>query len=90
MISEELKQNIIPNLKMVLHEQEWSNIEIMFEEVYVVYEDGQNLVCLHPGPSTNIVDGGNNIGPALMFTELTGAYYDIGQWEYIKKVGRKL
>lgn len=86
MINEELKKLIMPQLKLHLAEEHWKEIEVMFEEVYVIYENGQNIICLNPGSTQG--DGYGEI--SLMFTELTGAYYDMGQWDYIKKVGRKL
>ena len=86
MIDNELKELILPQLKLHLDEAHWNEIEMMFEEVYVTHSEGQNIICLHPGTD----QGEGYSGISLMFTELTGAYYDMGQWEYIKKVGRKL
>ena len=85
MISEEMKEQIIPQVKLHLSEEYWDEIDVMFEETYVIYEEGQNIICLQP-----LFKGECMNETSLMFTELTGAYYDMGQWSYIKKVGRKL
>lgn len=72
----------MPNLKLHLDEKNYGYIDNMFSEVYLFKENGQSLVCLKPCPAG---DGSEEI--SLMFYALTGAYYDMGQWSYIKTVG---
>lgn len=78
----DLKILIIPQLKMHIPKEDYYLIDSMFEEVYMIKEDGQMLICLKPIPAG---DGAENI--SLMFYALNGAYRDIGEWEYIKKIG---
>lgn len=85
MIPIKLRKVIEPNLKLHLSKDDRYNLEEFFEEVYVIQEDGKNIVCLTPHPSG---DGGLDI--SLMFLELNGAFYDTGQWSYIKQIGKLL
>lgn len=56
----------------------------MFSEIYL-YNDGKyDYICFQ----TNGGDGTGDI--SMMFYAINGAYYDIGQWSYIKKNGVKI
>lgn len=80
MISQELKEKIIPNLKIILLEEYHEYMNYMFDEVYVTSDKYGEKVTLNPPYN----------GPALQFDMLTGSFIEITDWEYIKKVGDRL
>ncbi len=65
-----------------MDKEDWDKIDEMFSEVYLLQDVDKNLVCLKPVP---MGDGNSEI--SLMFTELNGSFYDLGQWSYIKQKG---
>jgi len=79
----EIRELIIPQLKLHLSKKDYDKIDYMFGEVYLIEEDGQSIFCLKPIPAG---DGGENI--SLMFYALNGAYRDMGDWSYIKRIGK--
>lgn len=80
MISQELKEKIIPNLKIILLEEYHRYIDFMFDEVYVTSDQYGEKVTIKPPYE----------GPALQFDMLTGSFIEITEWEYIKTVGDRL
>lgn len=81
MISEDLKQKIIPNLKLALLEEDWDKIDIMFSECYKTVLNGTPVVTLYPHDPNTL---------AMQFSMLTGSYIDVTEWSYIKTVGERL
>ncbi|WP_455644822.1 hypothetical protein [Methanosphaera sp.] len=77
MIDNELKNLIIPNLKIHLPEDQWDNIEVMFSECYVTIEEGVKVVTLTPLQE----------GLALQFDFITGTFFDICDWNDVKTRG---
>lgn len=80
MISEQLKELIIPNLKMHMDEEDWKYIPEMFSEVYWTTFGGVDRVTLKPHPEAGSI--------AVQFSPLNGAYIEITDWDYIKKIGK--
>ena len=79
MISDELKQLILPHLRDHLMEQDWKYIEDMFTEVYFTKFAGVPRVTLKPHPELGEI--------AMQFDYLTGTFLEITQWDYIKEIG---
>lgn len=82
MINNELKEKIIPNLKIHLQRNDWKYVEMMFSEVYYTYFEGLGRVTLMPHPNAGDI--------AMQFSSLTGSFIEITSWDYIKTVGKKL
>ena len=80
-ISKELKELILPNLKMSLPYEKHDDVDKYFTEVYLMEEDIGNVVCLRCTDS----DGGEGI--CFRFLALNGAFYDVDDWEYVKQKG---
>ena len=85
MISNELKEWIIPNLKMNLEEKDWCYIEDMFTECYITEENGLKVVSLKPPASYNPPEGQMKL--TLQFSTLNGSFYGVDDWEYIRNIG---
>ena len=81
MISNELKNLILPNLKLHLPEDEYQYIDQFFTECYLTIEEGQKVVSLAPILDDEL---------SLQFDYLTGTFFDIIPWEYVKKMGKLL
>lgn len=81
MISNELKNLILPNLKLHLPEDRYQYIDQFFTECYLTIEEGQQIVSLTP-----VIDD----GLSLQFDFLTGTFFDIVNWEEVKKRGKLL
>lgn len=82
MISERLKQKIMPHLLATLPKAHAKYIDSCFEEVYQVEEDGQSYIVLQPPKEVN-----RDEQLSLMFSELTGACIGPVAWQIVKKEG---
>ncbi len=82
MIDEKIKEMIMPYLKIHLDKQDWKYIEDMFSEVYLVKENGMDIITLKPTPRSGET--------AIQFSAINGAYVSINYWEDVKKRGKKL
>jgi len=82
MISDKLRGFIEPNLLLHLSKKDWGYVDDMFSEVYLTNFDGIERVTLKPHPHAGQI--------ALQFATLNGAFLEITDWEYIKKVGTLL
>lgn len=82
MISEKLKQKILPELKDHLVEDDYKYIEEMFSEVYYTNFDGIERVTLKPHPEAGDI--------AMQFNIVNGNFIEITSYEYIQSVGEKV
>lgn len=82
MISNTLREFIEPNLKMHLQRRDWKYIDEMFSECYLTNPAGEDIITLKPHPE------GGSLAP--QFTALTGSFYEITDWDYIKSIGTLL
>lgn len=78
MIDKELRDRIEPNLKMHLSKDKWMFIDEMFSECYITNPKGMDLITLKP----------IGISMAMQFIVLTGAFVEITDWNYIKRIGK--
>lgn len=82
MISEDLKQKIIPHLLEMLDESEKKYVDEMFSEVYYTNYDGLERVTLKPHPGAGDI--------AVQFYVLNGNFIELTSWNYIKEKGKLL
>lgn len=83
MVSEELKERIIPKLKPCIRKESWRWIDWMFEEAYETTHDGFKMITIRPPPNSNLVVG-------FMFYECTGCFYDTPLFYKIKAKGKRI
>lgn len=76
-----MKELILPQLRMHIPQEYYSKIDLYFNEVYEYDQDGLKLIALAPGGEGGI---------SLLFDAMTGSYYDIQNWDYVKKYGEKI
>lgn len=88
LISNELKEWIIPNLKMNLDEADWKYIDDMFTECYVTLENGLEVVALKPPASYNPSEGQMKL--CMQFSKLNGSFYGVDDWEYVRNTGKPI
>lgn len=81
MLTDETKELILPQLRMHISEEDYSKIDLYFSEVYEYNQDGIKLIALFPGMNDDI---------SMLFDAMTGSYYDIQSWDYVKKYGERL
>ena len=87
MISDRLKELILPYLKMRLEPEQYKYIDSMFNEVYKTTENGFEVVTLAPPPKPAETKGGVI---AMQFLTLNGAFYGIDFWEEVQRRGTKI
>ena len=79
MMSETLKNKIIPEIKNHLLEEDWEHIPDMINEAYITKPDEITLVSLKPCPQCGDI--------SMQFNINTGEYVELTSWKYIKTVG---
>ena len=82
MIKEELKNLIKPNALIHMPKEDWDYLDVMFTETYLTYHEGIERVSLKPHPEAGRL--------SMQFSTLNGAFIELTDWDYIKKVGRRL
>lgn len=83
MISNELKERILPHLKEVILPNHWYRIPMMFQEVYEI--------SFNDNPDTHIVIHDKlEDAPAVGFSSMTGSFIEPYHWEYAKEHGERL
>ena len=82
MISEKTREMIMPYLKLHLDKEDWRYIDDMFSEVYLIKENGLNIISLKPFPRSKDI--------TIQFSAINGAYVCIDYWEEVKQRGKKL
>lgn len=81
MINPKLKEKILPYLKMDVDKKHHNNLDVLFNEVYLVIEDGKGKVCIR-SPEAEYL--------ALMYNAINGAYEGIDFWDIISMKGELL
>ena len=65
-----------------MREEDWKYIEHMFDECYLVKEEGNYLVVVSPTPDTQET--------AMQFFITNGGFQGITVWEDVKKEGERI
>ena len=78
MISKKLEDMIMPYLKMDIPKRYHYMIYSLLGEVYLVHENGLDLVCIR-SPDTPYM--------CLRYNAINGAYYDVELWNIVKQKG---
>lgn len=83
MVSEELKERIIPKLKQCINKSSYKWIDWMFEEAYETTHDGFKMITVRPPPNSNLVVG-------FTFYQCTGCFYDTPIFNRVRRVGIRI
>ena len=85
MISKEVRQRIEPKLKEMLPKKHSRYMDSCFDEVYKIQVEGMTYIVIKPPYLANPISETPNL--CALFNELTGSFFDIGDWECVKEEG---
>lgn len=76
-----IKEKIVPYLKMDIDKSKHKYIDGLFEEMYLVEENGKEMLCIR-SPEAEYL--------ALRYNLLNGASEGIDYWEVVQKEGKRV
>lgn len=82
MVDKRLKKLMIPYVKMDISSKDYSNIEDLFQEIYL-YRTKNNIDTI--AVRSPVVDY-----MCFLYSTLNGAFVDMESWEYVKQRGNRI
>lgn len=83
MMSHELRELLIPKIRLYLNRSSWQYIDTMLDNAYRTYEEGMSYINVPPP-----VYSGLDLG--FQFQELTGIFIQMVDMDLIKAIGDKV